>query len=114
ELPGELGQSLARSVEVLSSSIHDRATLQARLAHPATHDMLTGTPNRAGGLAALEGALARSRRQSTTLALAFLDLDGFKKANDRYGQPVGDAVLCEVAERLRRHARSGDSYARLG
>jgi diguanylate cyclase (GGDEF)-like protein len=114
ELPGELGQSLARSVEVLSSSIHDRATLQARLAHQATHDMLTGIPNRAGGLAALEGALARSRRQSTTLALAFLDLDGFKKANDRYGHHVGDAVLCEVAERLRRHARSGDSYARLG
>ena len=99
---------------MLSSSIHDRATLQARLAHQATHDMLTGIPNRAGGLAALEGALARSRRQGTTLALAFLDLDGFKKANDRYGHQAGDAVLCEVAQRLRRQARTGDSYARLG
>jgi diguanylate cyclase (GGDEF)-like protein len=114
ELPGELGQALARSVEVLSSSIQDRATLQARLAHQATHDTLTGIPNRAGGLAALEGALARSRRQGTTLGLAFLDLDGFKAANDTFGHQVGDAVLCEVAERLRRHARSGDSYARLG
>ena len=114
ELPGELGQALARSVEVLASSIHDRASLQAKLAHQATHDTLTGIPNRAGGLAALEGALARSRRQGTTLALAFLDLDGFKKANDTYGHQVGDAVLCEVATRLRHHARSGDSYARLG
>ncbi|WP_421119278.1 diguanylate cyclase domain-containing protein [Aquihabitans daechungensis] len=114
ELPGELGQALARSVEVLSSSIQDRAALQARLAHQATHDTLTGIPNRAGGLAALEGALARSRRQRTTLGLAFLDLDGFKAANDTYGHQVGDAVLCEVADRLRKHARSGDSYARLG
>jgi diguanylate cyclase (GGDEF)-like protein len=114
ELPGELGQALARSVEVLSSSIHDRAVLQAQLAHQATHDTLTGIPNRAGGLAALEGALARSRRQGTTLALAFLDLDGFKRANDTYGHQIGDAVLCEVAARLRRHARAGDSYARLG
>lgn len=114
ELPGELGQALARSVEVLSSSIHDRAVLQAKLAHQATHDTLTGIPNRAGGLAALEGALARSRRQGTTLALAFLDLDGFKKANDAYGHQAGDTVLCEVAARLRHEARSGDSYARLG
>lgn len=114
ELPGELGQALARSVEVLSSSIHDRAELQAQLAHQATHDMLTGIPNRAGGLAALEGALARARRQGTTLGLAFLDLDGFKRANDTYGHQVGDAVLCEVAARLRHHARAGDSYARLG
>ncbi|MCU1370055.1 MAG: hypothetical protein JWO77_1249 [Ilumatobacteraceae bacterium] len=114
ELPGELGQALARSVEVLSTSIHDRSVLQARLAHQATHDTLTGIPNRAGALAALEGALARSRRQGTTLALAFLDLDGFKRANDTYGHQVGDAVLCEVAARLRRTARAGDSYARLG
>ena len=114
ELPGELGQALARSIQVLSSSIHDRADLQARLAHQATHDTLTGIPNRAGGLAALEGALARSRRQGTTLGLAFLDLDGFKAVNDTYGHQMGDAVLCEVARRLRWHARSGDSYARLG
>ncbi|MGN6695267.1 MAG: diguanylate cyclase domain-containing protein [Aquihabitans sp.] len=114
ELPGELGQALARSVQVLADSIHDRASLQAKLAHQATHDTLTGIPNRAGGLAALEGALARSRRQGTTLAVAFLDLDGFKKANDTYGHQVGDAVLCEVASRLRHQARSGDSYARLG
>ena len=114
DLPGELGQALARSVEVLSTSIHDRAELQAQLAHQATHDTLTGIPNRAGGLAALEGALARARRQGTTLALSFLDLDGFKRANDTYGHQVGDAVLCEVADRLRREARSGDSYARLG
>ncbi len=114
ELPGELGQALARSVEVLSSSIYDRADLQAKLAHQATHDTLTGIPNRAGGLAALEGALARSRRQGTSLAVAFLDLDGFKRANDTYGHQVGDAVLVAVAARLRHHARAGDSYARLG
>ena len=114
DLPGDLGVALARSVEVLSSSIQERAELQDLLAHQATHDALTGIPNRAGGLAALEGALARSRRQGTTLGLAFLDLDGFKAANDTFGHQAGDAVLREVADRLRRHARTGDSYARLG
>lgn len=114
ELPGELGQTLERSVEVLSTSIREQAELQAQLAHQATHDVLTGIPNRSGGLAALEGALARARRQGTTVGLAFLDLDGFKAANDTFGHAAGDEVLCVVADRLRRHARTGDSYARLG
>lgn len=113
-LPGQLGDALTRSVEVLSASIADRAELQERLAHQASHDALTGIANRAGALEALTAALARAQRQGTTLAIAFLDLDGFKQANDTYGHRAGDEVLREVARRLVDAARTGDSCARLG
>lgn len=113
-LPGELGAALERSVDVLAASIRDRAELQERLAHEATHDPMTGLANRAGGMEALEGAIARARRNGTMVAVLFLDLDGFKAINDGYGHRAGDLVLQQVARRLDRYARSGDTCARLG
>jgi diguanylate cyclase (GGDEF)-like protein len=113
-LPGRLGQSLQRSVEVLSGSILERDRLQKSLEQQATHDALTGLHNRAAAGDALERALARSRRSGVGLAVLFVDLDDFKRANDTFGHAVGDEVLREVARRMSRVARAGDFVARLG
>ncbi|HRW39570.1 MAG TPA: GGDEF domain-containing protein, partial [Aquihabitans sp.] len=114
QLPGPLGRELDASVEVLATSIADRADLQARLEHQATHDPLTGIHNRSGALTALRAAMARAQRQGSTVAVAFLDLDGFKAVNDRHGHATGDRVLVEVGARLSDQARAGDVCARLG
>jgi diguanylate cyclase (GGDEF)-like protein len=62
----------------------------------------------------LNQQLARSRRTGHTLAICFLDLDGFKKVNDQLGHDAGDQVLIEVAQRLLRASREGDTVSRLG
>jgi diguanylate cyclase (GGDEF)-like protein len=113
-LPGRLGQSLQESVQVLSGSILERDQLQKSLEQQATHDALTGLHNRAAANDALERALARSRRSGVGLAVLFVDLDDFKRANDTFGHAVGDQVLREVANRMVSVARAGDFVARLG
>jgi diguanylate cyclase (GGDEF)-like protein len=113
-LPGRLGQSLARSVHVLSGSIVERQRLQSRLAHQATHDSLTRIPNRAAALDTLAGAAARAKRSGRPLCVAFLDLNGFKRVNDTLGHQVGDHVLRKTSKRLAQLVRGGDFVARLG
>jgi diguanylate cyclase (GGDEF)-like protein len=80
----------------------------------ALHDSLTGLPNRALLLDRLYVALGRARRRPTSVALLFLDLDGFKRINDSFGHEAGDTVLIEIAERMRRVLRPGDTVARYG
>lgn len=80
----------------------------------ADHDPLTTLPNRGAFAAALTNALARVRRSGDRLAVLFIDLDGFKAINDRYGHEAGDAVLRSASRRLKRRLRTGDSVARLG
>jgi diguanylate cyclase (GGDEF)-like protein len=88
--------------------LYERSRRQAEaLAHAATHDPLTGLANRA----ALDERGARTGAAETLL---FLDLDGFKEVNDRLGHSAGDAVLAEVAQRLRDSLRPGDLVARFG
>jgi len=82
--------------------------------HRARHDPLTGLANRAGLIGALETKLARPRGRKETLALLYLDLDGFKVVNDKYGHAAGDRLLEIVAEKMRRILREGDLPARLG
>jgi diguanylate cyclase (GGDEF)-like protein len=113
-LPGRLGQALQRSVAVLSGSLVERDNLQQRLAHQATHDVLTGLHNRAAAVEFLGQALARAARNSEALAVLSVDLDGFKRANDTHGHAVGDAILREIARRMAEAARRGDFLARLG
>jgi diguanylate cyclase (GGDEF)-like protein len=84
------------------------------LRHLATHDALTGLPNRTLILDRVAHAVARAHRYGGTLAVMFLDLDGFKEVNDTYGHPVGDRLLCEVAQRLLDTLRTSDTVGRLG
>ena len=85
-----------------------------RIAALAYHDALTGLDNRTSLLPALEKSVERSRRRGTRLAGLFLDLDGFKQINDRYGHDAGDRLLVQVAQRLRGGLRASDPVARLG
>jgi diguanylate cyclase (GGDEF)-like protein len=86
----------------------------AKVRHFAYHDELTGLPNRALLLDRLKQALVRAKRQRTHLALLFLDLDGFKAINDRFGHDAGDKLLQRIAERLLSCIRGGDTACRYG
>jgi len=90
-----------------------RRTAEAKIAYLASHDALTGLANRVLFHETFEHALAFVRRGSLQ-ALHYLDLDQFKTVNDTLGHPIGDRLLQEVAERLRRGARETDTVARLG
>jgi diguanylate cyclase (GGDEF)-like protein/PAS domain S-box-containing protein len=96
------------------SDITDRRMLEEQLEHQAFHDTLTGLANRALFVDRVEHALARSERDTDSLAVVFLDLDDFKTINDSLGHEWGDRVLVEVAARLERALRPGDTVARLG
>ncbi|MDB4928666.1 MAG: putative Signal transduction response regulator, receiver and diguanylate cyclase domain [Myxococcaceae bacterium] len=91
-----------------------RSQLVDVVASAALHDELTGLPNRALFSDRAQTALRRAARQSETIALVFVDLDRFKPINDKHGHHVGDAVLCEVASRLRAGLRASDTVARWG
>jgi diguanylate cyclase (GGDEF)-like protein/PAS domain S-box-containing protein len=93
--------------------ITERRAAEARIAHLAHHDALTGLPNRVLFHETLEHGLAFSRR-GHLLALHCLDLDQFKAVNDTLGHPIGDGLLQAVARRLRQELREMDTVARLG
>ena len=94
--------------------ISDHKAFELRLAHQATHDPLTGLPNRTLLLDRLEGALARALRHNRRVAVLFLDLDHFKVVNDSLGHSLGDRLLVGIAERLTVALRPGDTVARFG
>lgn len=87
---------------------------EAKLAHLAHHDPLTGLPNRLLFNARLEHALSRAHRDSSHVAVLFLDLDRFKNINDSMGHPYGDQLLQVVSSRLAKSVRDEDTVARLG
>jgi diguanylate cyclase (GGDEF)-like protein/PAS domain S-box-containing protein len=91
-----------------------RVRLQEELAHRALHDQLTGLANRKLLQEHLQSAAAGAQRDRRPLSVVFVDLDGFKLVNDELGHRVGDEVLVEIAERLRRVARASDPVARYG
>jgi len=105
----------ARGLFVTYRDIHLQKQEEARLRHSALHDGLTGLANRTLFLNRAELTLSRLRRRpDRSFAIFFIDLDGFKQVNDELGHAGGDAVLLEVAERLRRCVRPQDTVARFG
>jgi diguanylate cyclase (GGDEF)-like protein/PAS domain S-box-containing protein len=92
--------------------ISERKESEERLTRQALHDSLTGLPNRT--LFADRVRMATARRSAQGFAIIYLDLDGFKLVNDTLGHAAGDQVLVEVAQRLERLLRVGDTLARLG
>ncbi len=101
-------------IVLLHWSTVGKERVERDLTHLSLHDVLTGLPNRMLLLDRLEQALARARRSGLCVGLLFLDLDRFKNVNDSRGHDAGDALLVEVARRLRKAVRSGDTVARFG
>lgn len=91
-----------------------RIEAEQNLRTMATHDALTGLPNRAMFGDRLSQALAQAQRYNRNLALLFVDLDGFKTVNDTLGHDAGDILLREIAARLRAGLREGDVIGRMG
>lgn len=99
---------------LLGHDVTDRKNIEWRLARQALHDPLTDAPNRALFFERLTHALDHASRTGHPVAVLFLDLDLFKEVNDKLGHAAGDAVLVEVARRLRARLRKGDTVARMG
>jgi len=87
---------------------------QQRLEHIAHFDALTNLPNRVLLADRLQQAMLQSQRRAKTLAVAYLDLDGFKQVNDQHGHDVGDTLLIAVSQHIKQALREGDSLARIG
>jgi diguanylate cyclase (GGDEF)-like protein/PAS domain S-box-containing protein len=94
--------------------VSERVRRIEKLRHAATHDPLTGLPNRALFADRLSHGVRHAARQRESFAVAMLDLDGFKQANTRFGHAGGDAVLRAVARRTQRAVRAADTVARVG
>ena len=106
------GIAIARIGTLLD--ISDLKEREARLSELALCDALTRLPNRPAFEERLESAIARCLRNERRCAVLFIDLDGFKALNDRYGHAFGDRILIGVADRLSRHVRASDTVARFG
>jgi diguanylate cyclase (GGDEF)-like protein/PAS domain S-box-containing protein len=100
-------------VVAIAHDVTERKRLEQRLAFQATHDPLTGLPNRALFAGRIEQALELAKQEAAPVAVIFVDLDDFKDVNDTYGHAAGDRLLCAVGDRLRRAVRDGDTVARL-
>jgi diguanylate cyclase (GGDEF)-like protein len=108
--------SLAGADELLAvgRDMSAQHATEARLRHMATHDTLTGLPNRVLLSDRIRMVIAHARRSGQGFSVATVGLDGFKKVNDGLGHPVGDAVLRMAAQRLRKTLRDSDTLARVG
>lgn len=105
---------LSRRNRQLAHSVAALVEAQRALQHIAWHDALTGLPNRTLLADRLRQDMRRVRRNDEFLALAYIDLDGFKAVNDTHGHEVGDRLLVEIARRMRAALRDVDTVARLG
>lgn len=98
----------------LYHEIKRRKALEIKMKHMATHDELTGLANRTLLTERINTAINFHKRRKLTLAVLFIDLDGFKHVNDNYGHDVGDELLVKLTERLQGCVRESDTVARFG
>ncbi len=110
----EMTDSLHATAQSLQAEIAERHEMESQVRQMAFHDPLTGLPNRHLLTDRMHQAMAASARSGSHCAVMFLDLDHFKPLNDTHGHEVGDLLLKEVAERLRRCVRQLDTVARFG
>ena len=106
---GQTHQYVGLFSDITRMKDHER-----ELEHFAHYDALTGLPNRVLFADRLQQAMVQATRRAQRLAVAYLDLDGFKSINDRYGHEVGDRLLMAVAERMKQALREEDTLARVG
>ncbi|MCW8865922.1 MAG: EAL domain-containing protein [Colwellia sp.] len=97
----------------LFSDITKRKKAEDKIYHQANYDFLTGLANRNLFIDRFEQCLAIAKRENTSIALLFIDLDGFKNVNDTFGHSKGDMLLKSTAQRIKGAVRSSDSVARL-
>ncbi len=113
----KVSQALADTNKQLEQKVQERtaelSNANQHLQFLATHDNLTGLPNRFLFFDRLDQAIRKSRRQKNRFALLFIDIDDFKKVNDTYGHVTGDEVLQNVAKFLELTVRDSDTVARL-
>jgi diguanylate cyclase (GGDEF)-like protein/PAS domain S-box-containing protein len=109
-----LGDEHVGGIVLNCRDISERKAFEEQLTHQAFHDPVTGLANRALFAERVRHAIARTRRESHSVAVVFLDLDDFKTINDSLGHAAGDEVLVEVAKRLATSVRASDTAARFG
>jgi diguanylate cyclase (GGDEF)-like protein len=121
QLPESGGEEVAELVDGFNAMLTElqrreraRRDAEERLQYMALFDDLTGLPNRRLANDRLAHSLAKGRRESGKVALLYIDLDGFKLVNDSLGHGVGDALLGQVAQRMRSRFRQSDTLARIG
>ncbi|MFT5665351.1 MAG: diguanylate cyclase (GGDEF)-like protein, partial [Gammaproteobacteria bacterium] len=108
--------SSQRALRVIGihTDITERKQAEQKLKRMAHYDLLTNLPNRVLLADRLSQAMLQCQRSKQSLAVAYLDLDGFKIINDTHGHDVGDELLIEVSQRMREALRGGDTLARIG
>jgi diguanylate cyclase (GGDEF)-like protein/PAS domain S-box-containing protein len=112
-----LNRTEIKGQTVIQGTVRDitlQKAQQRQLERIAHYDPLTGLPNRSLLADRMLQAMAQANRRGTTLAIAYLDLDGFKAVNDRHGHDAGDRLLMAGANRMRQALRETDTLARLG
>lgn len=110
----DANRRLSATIEEKDAVLIELQQSEEHIRRMAYHDPVTGLPNRRLLMDALAHTLAQGARHNHSTGLLFLDLDRFKQVNDTLGHDVGDALLKEVAIRLKQCVRAGDTVARLG
>lgn len=110
----QLQESWERDREQLKRFAAELAVTNRKLEHFALTDMLTELPNRRSGMEALAETWSVANRSGQLMAVMLLDIDHFKAINDSYGHAVGDKVLKEISAIIRKTARKGDTFCRMG